>query len=848
MTVAEALTDQTHLLNAVKQRGQKQTEFNYGILTADRYVKTVELMAGLDTCYKFGAKGNTSYHDIVQKASNTLVYSNSDMTVQEKNIRQIEGIEFPKNTLMVFRHVLTTPRKDRDGDVLRTEGAFVDPKMLLLWQHIPTLPIGKMLAVYEHNSKKLEVISCVVDMNELCHDAAVMIDNKMGRYSHGFRALEFFEMKEEQSDEFGPAGFEVTRFEIMEESLVSIPANVDAETGEVLVSLVEGGKLTSGIMKEVGKTLRAKMPVTVGYTKALEGENDEDKSAQLTGGLFPKERRANGFGELGTPDQGETTSETNGEEKSQPAEVKHIKPRELKKFDVELEHVEASKLEYEWASRWLSCQVKEMAVVHTFVPTYRKGSFLSGVKVLTKDWELRDTRNLTHKGTEEPPFYEVVQLNSRLSDTFLVDGMEFLKTDAGEHICVKRAPCYGGMQVITYIKRGSEVAGNLINEAWDWAYKNNFLKGEAFSLSGDFIKRTSTKWDDVFLEEKNEKALKRSVKQLNEKQTAAPSRGIISMGPPGTGKTLSGRVILNEAKASFIWLAAKDFWQMGAVGGICSAFELAQELAPAVVFIEDVDNWMSDYAVDVIKTEMDGIQKRDGILTILTTNYPERLPDALIDRPGRFHDVLMFDLPTASVRLQMLAKWAEGAEPTHLRELVKITEGYSGAHIYELVSFAKSLKEEEDGLSIGDALVKAVEKINEQRELIDQSQLSGSRYNGRRESSPQVKSYLEKMTLTYKSIEVEPKAGRSLSKENQRVLKDCCDDLDEVMSKEGNMSRGSMALCKRCRDRMHKMCDDSGSGMEGETSVDVREAMAIFLSQADDQLKAQMKSILNVMG
>jgi hypothetical protein len=32
-------------------------------------------------------------------------------------------------------------------------------------------------------------------------------------------------------------------------------------------------------------------------------------------------------------------------------------------------------------------------------------------------------------------------------------------------------------------------------------------------------------------------------------------------------------------------------------------------------------------------------------LTILTTNFSEQLPDALIDRPGRFHDVPNFDLP-----------------------------------------------------------------------------------------------------------------------------------------------------------------------------------------------------------
>ena len=147
------LTSNQQLLDAIKGR-TKQTQFNYGILTADRYVKTMEQMAGLDACYKYASRQSTSYNDVLAKAGKTLVYSNEDMIVEEiKEVTaetQLEGIELPKNTLMVFKHVLTTPRKDRDGDILRTEGAILDPKMPLLWQHIPTLPIGKMLAVVEH--------------------------------------------------------------------------------------------------------------------------------------------------------------------------------------------------------------------------------------------------------------------------------------------------------------------------------------------------------------------------------------------------------------------------------------------------------------------------------------------------------------------------------------------------------------------------------------------------------------------------------------------------------------------------------------------------------------------------
>lgn len=289
-----SMNENQKLLEAIRSRGQKQTEFGYGIITADRYVKTMQDFVGTGICYDVAASRNTSWDDIVRKSSQTLVYGNQDMVVEERGmpgdmphmgstllpdgpaaLLPNWADALPKNTLMVFKHVLTTPKQDRDGDILRTEGAMVDPKMLLLWQHVHTLPIGKMLGVVEHTKDRLSLVSAIVDINELAHDAAVMIDNDMGRFSHGFRALEFAELSEEDADtKSGPLGFDIKRFEIMEESLVSVPSNIDAEHQEVLVSLVEDGKLTSAVMKEYGKTMRKRMPVMVAVTKEVPHEDE----------------------------------------------------------------------------------------------------------------------------------------------------------------------------------------------------------------------------------------------------------------------------------------------------------------------------------------------------------------------------------------------------------------------------------------------------------------------------------------------------------------------------------------------------------------------------------------------
>ena len=229
------LSPNEELVLAIRERSEKLTEFNGGILLADRYVKTISECVGSDLCYRLAAKGNTSFADIIKRASNTLTYNNPDMVVEDVygenkyEWRDSDGdlVELPKHTLMVFRHVLTTPRKDRDGDTMRTKGGRPDPKMSMLWQHVHTLPIGKMLAVHEHNERRLVLVSAIVDINDLAHDSAKMIEAGMGRFSHGFKALEFEKNKE-------GGGFDIKLFEIMEESLVSVPSNTDAENEEIV--------------------------------------------------------------------------------------------------------------------------------------------------------------------------------------------------------------------------------------------------------------------------------------------------------------------------------------------------------------------------------------------------------------------------------------------------------------------------------------------------------------------------------------------------------------------------------------------------------------------------------------
>lgn len=405
-------------------------------------------------------------------------------------------------------------------------------------------------------------------------------------------------------------------------------------------------------------------------------------------------------------------------------------PSLSKHFDVATEQFPAASAEEALVSKYFGVEIKHLERRRTKVMSVRMGAYLTAVDDVLRSWSLDDIRNLDWQGRETSPLYEGIQLNSTQHADFLVDGMRFLREgDPTEspRVTLRVQPRWYGVDVTAYGVRQLGTAEILLNKIGARAREINFLKGEAFSLSGQFIPKTNESFDDLFLDKTNQAAVARIIQLVNERGKALENRGVILMGPPGTGKTLSARIVRNQVNATFIWVSSRDFHYAGSFGGFSEAFDLARECAPSVLVFEDVDNWLYDTTVDLIKTEMDGVARSSGVVTMLTTNYPELLPAALIDRPGRFHDVLMFALPDPAARKRMLLRWLPDLPEADVAKAVEATKGYSGAHVRELARFATIIAEQ-DGLTLPKAVAAALLKLAEQRDLITNTQRSGSRY------------------------------------------------------------------------------------------------------------------------
>jgi len=249
-----------------------------------------------------------------------------------------------------------------------------------------------------------------------------------------------------------------------------------------------------------------------------------------------------------------------------------------------------------------------------------------------------------------------------------------------------------------------QVNGN-VNRAFD------FGKSRAKIYTEDKPKVT---FDDVADAKEAKEELKEIVDYLKNPQKYASigarvPKGVLLVGPPGTGKTLLARAIAGEAGVPFISISGSEFVEMFVGVGaarVRDLFEKAKKLAPAIVFIDEIDavgrvrgagigggHDEREQTLNQLLVEMDGFEPGTGIIVLAATNRPDILDPALL-RPGRFDRIVVVDRPDVEGRYEILkvhARKVKLAENVDLKKIAKITPGFSGADLANVINEAALL-------------------------------------------------------------------------------------------------------------------------------------------------------------
>ena len=223
---------------------------------------------------------------------------------------------------------------------------------------------------------------------------------------------------------------------------------------------------------------------------------------------------------------------------------------------------------------------------------------------------------------------------------------------------------------------------------------------------------TGKTFQDVAGQDEAKEALSEIVDFLHnpdkyKKLGAKMPKGALLVGPPGTGKTLLAKAVAGEANVPFFSISGSEFVEMFVGMGaarVRDLFKQAQEKAPCIVFIDEIDtigkkrdsangmggNDEREQTLNQLLAEMDGFDGSKGVVILAATNRPETLDKALL-RPGRFDRRVPVELPDLKGRediLKVHAKKIKVGDNVDYNKVARMASGASGAELANIVNEA----------------------------------------------------------------------------------------------------------------------------------------------------------------
>jgi hypothetical protein len=276
------------------------------------------------------------------------------------------------------------------------------------------------------------------------------------------------------------------------------------------------------------------------------------------------------------------------------------------------------------------------------------------------------------------------------------------------------------------------VAKDFINVVCRW---NAELRGEVLVFSGGcwskdaklFQAIQGASFDNLVLQGNLKQQIREdlerffAMRQTYEEYGIPWKRGVLFVGPPGNGKTHTVKALINALNIPCLYVKSFHAEYGTDEDQIHAVFERARKAAPCMLVLEDLDSLLTPSNRSFFLNELDGFAANMGIVTLATTNHPEKLDPSILDRPSRFDRKYPFELPEQPERLAYITLWNETLKPS-LRisdegavKLSELTAGFSFAYLKELFlsSMMHWVSASEEG-NMEQTMVGQVEVLREQ--------------------------------------------------------------------------------------------------------------------------------------
>lgn len=153
-------------------------------------------------------------------------------------------------------------------------------------------------------------------------------------------------------------------------------------------------------------------------------------------------------------------------------------------------------------------------------------------------------------------------------------------------------------------------------------------------------------------------------------------KGILLYGPPGTGKTLAIQKVLTS-------LAPKKSITLFLNAIPCNDLldNLAEDPRLKIIVFEELCGVLNEEGITSLLTFLDGETSLENCYIVASTNYPEKLPSNLTNRPGRFDALYEIGPLSANDRKSVLNYYYKN--PTE--EEIKLTKDMTVVQVTEVI-------------------------------------------------------------------------------------------------------------------------------------------------------------------
>lgn len=162
-------------------------------------------------------------------------------------------------------------------------------------------------------------------------------------------------------------------------------------------------------------------------------------------------------------------------------------------------------------------------------------------------------------------------------------------------------------------------------------------------------------------------------------------RGLLLWGPAGSGKTATLALLMNDLLRmnGLVFICQHP----GLLSQMLAVLRRIEPLRNVIVVLEDIDELVQRFGEHDLLALLDGETQIDNVVNIATTNYPERLGARIVNRPSRFDERILVDMPNDAARekyLRHITK-TEAMNEDDMSRWISATKGFSIAHLRELV-------------------------------------------------------------------------------------------------------------------------------------------------------------------